>query len=206
MGKISGWRGAVAASMAIIAAAVPSAAFAAQETKWDTTANEQLKSSCGPQGNAGCGSVTAVLDVRAEKGGLGSWGRQRTIELFPFRTGGRFVSDRNHPPVASVCTDLSITMLSQSPNVSSAPFGDIPLSLDTTKILGAGTNAVHLNGNKCQPYNYVQSGTVAFRPANAFLDSGRSKITKVVMKVRTRIYMTPTFFIKTPWASDTIEF
>jgi hypothetical protein len=47
---------------------------------------------------------------------------------------------------------------------------------------------------------------VSFQPANAFLDTGRSKIVKVVMKVRTRIYMTPTFFVKTPWASDTIEF
>jgi hypothetical protein len=202
----SGWTRLVIGALTLLVAATPSAAFAAQETKWDATAQKQLKSSCGPKAKAGCGSMTAVLDVRAEKGGFGSWGRQRTIELSPFRTGGRFTSDRNQAPVASVCTDLSITLLSQSPNVSSAPFGDIPLSLDTSKILGAGTNAVHLNGNKCQPYNYVQSGAVAFRPANAFLDSGRSKITKVVMKVRTRIYMSPNYFVKTAWASDTIEF
>lgn len=198
-------RGIGALALAMILTWSPVAAFGAQETKWGDTAEKQLKDTCAGGGSA-CGRVVAALDVTAVKGGRGTWSRQRTIELFPFRTGGRFGSDRRHPPVASICTDLKIIMQASGTIVSSAPFGDIPIALDQAKISGSGTSVNYLSGNKCRPYNYVQSGSVAFRPDNAFLDTGGPKIRKVTMKVRTRIYMSPTFYVKTGWATDTIDF
>lgn len=193
-------------ALASLLGATPGTAHAAQETKWGDTELKQLTSTCGPQAQSGCGRVTAVLDVTAVKGGRGTWGRQRTIELFPFRTGGRFDADRNHPRVASICTDLQIIMQASGTIVSSAPFGDIPIALDQSKIVGSGTNVNYLSGNKCRPFDYTLSGGVSFRPDNAFLDTGGPKIDKVTMKVRSRIYMSPTFFVKTAWATDTIDF
>jgi hypothetical protein len=181
---------------------LPGAAYAAQETKFDSTKQIQLK--CGSDQH-GCGRVVAVVNVTAVKDGAGRpWGRQRTIQLSPFTTGGRFHTTTENPAGTRICTELRIIFSAGSQIVSSAPFGDVGLALDAYKITTTGGSSI-LAGYKCRNFN-AYTASINVKPDNAFVDSGRSAIDKVTIKARTTLYVWAQHYYTTPWAKDTINF
>ncbi|MDQ4052898.1 MAG: hypothetical protein M3237_09375 [Actinomycetota bacterium] len=181
---------------------LPGVAYAAQETKFGSAKQVQLR--CGADQH-GCGKVVAVVNVTAVKDSPGRpWHRQRTIQLSPFTTGGRFNTTTENPPGVQICTELRILVAAGGQIASSAPFGDIGLALDTYEITTTG-NTSFLAGYKCRSINAYQA-SINVRPDNAFIDSGRSAIDKVTIKARTTLYFWAQHYYKTPWARDTINF
>lgn len=192
---------------ALVAAVVlmtllPGTAHAAQETKFGATKQVQIK--CGADQH-GCGKVVAVVDVDAVKDSPGrSWSRQRTIQLSPFRTGGRFNMTTENPYATVICTELRMIFVAGGQIASSAPFGDIGLSLDDYQITTTGSTSM-LAGYKCRSIEAYQA-SINVKPENAFVDSGRSAIDTVTIKARTTMYYWAQHYIRTPWAKDTIDF
>jgi hypothetical protein len=181
---------------------VPGAAHAAQETKFNSTKQVQLK--CG-RDQHGCGAVVAVANVTAVKDAAGfSWDRQRTIHLSPFLTGGRFHTTTENPAGTRICTELRIIFSAKGQIVSSAPFGDAGLGLDDYKITTTGSTSL-LAGYKCHNINAYRA-SINVKPDNAFIDSGRGAIDDVTIKTRTTLYFWAQHFYTTPWAKDTIDF
>ena len=181
---------------------LPGAAHAAQETKFGST--KQVQMTCG-QDQHGCGKVVAVVDVDAVKDSPGRpWSRQRTIQLFPFTTGGRFNTTNENPPGVLICTELRIIFAAGGQIASSAPFGDIGLALDDYEITTSGGTSM-LAGYKCRSIEAYKA-SISVKPENAFVDSGRSAIDKVTIKARTKMYFWSSYYYTTPWAKDTINF
>lgn len=192
----------VSLAAVVLMTLLPGAAHAAQETKFDSTEQVQLK--CGPDQH-GCGKVVAAVDVNAVKDSPGRpWSRQRTIQLSPFTTGGRFNTTTENPPGVLIRTELRIIFVAGGQIASSAPFGDIGLALDDYEITTTGNTSM-LAGYKSRAIDAYQA-SINVKPDNAFVDSGRSAIDKVTIKARTTLYFWSSYYYTTPWAKDTINF
>jgi hypothetical protein len=124
--------------------------------------------------------------------------------LGPFTTGGRFHTTTENPPGVLICTELRVIFNAGNQIVSSAPFGDIGLALDTYDITMGGGTAM-LAGRKCRSIDAYRAG-ISVKPDNAFIDSGRSAIDKITIKTRTTLYFWAQYYFTTPWAKDTIGF
>jgi hypothetical protein len=181
-------------------------AHAAQETKFDDVANAQLYCNGSP-----CGTVTAVVDVRAVKDApRRDWDSQGKIDLDPFRTGGALRGADGFPPAQRICSTLFMkAVASNSISATSAPFGDIPLYLTDPKTVVNGKVA-KLTGYVCRDIASNRAG-IAFRPGSDGLGNsfvwfgGRNKVDEITIKARTSINVNGQV-LTTQWAKDKIVF
>ena len=195
----------VAAAVGVLALAAPAPVTAAQNVRFHSEQDRDLR--CGVD-QVVCGGVGSRVDVRVQKGDDGSrWDEQSEIMLFPFSSEGWFEANSQFAPASQLCTSLSITVTAAGPMPRSGPFRRIPSRLVDVDVVVAGHTAT-MTGRKCVTFgdDGQMRGSVAVRPRALPLDAHETEIDQVTIKSKTRVYLTRLFFRSSPWATDTIVF
>lgn len=190
-----------AALLAVVAFAP--AALAAQETKFNSVKTNGLW-----YGGDRVGRMTAVVDATARRDNPGrSWDNQTKIDLSPFRPGGSFFTQTSssYSAASRICSFIEVqAKASNNLSGTSAPFGDIPLALDSSNTSRDGRWWI-LKGYKCRNINAYSAG-INIPADNAFIwFGGRSEVDAIRIFARTTVAW-GTHVLRTNWASDTINF
>lgn len=176
-------------------------AYGAQETHFNNTAFGTIY--CN---GAECGSMSAVIDVRAVKDApTRSWDSQGKIDLYPFKTAGVLRGTTVAVPT-KVCTHLSMkAVASNNFSATSASFGDLPLYLDNGPAPVVVGRVATLSGYHCEA-PATNRHVVRVLPTDAFVFfGGRSKVDSIKIRAKTTATWGTTT-LNTGWTADRIVF